>query len=149
MRAVVQRVTQAQVIVEEEQVGNCGPGLVVLLGVGQEDTEADARFLADKIVNLRLFSDAADKMNLSVKDIGGSIMAVSQFTLYGDCRKGRRPNFTAAAPPDQARSLYEQFVIYCREQAVPVETGRFQAHMLVEIYNDGPVTLLVDSKREF
>ncbi|MEM5769268.1 MAG: D-aminoacyl-tRNA deacylase, partial [Bacillota bacterium] len=128
---------------------NCGPGLVVLLGVGHWDTETDARFLADKIVNLRLFSDADDKMNLSVKDIGGTILAVSQFTLYGDCRKGRRPNFTAAAPPDQARSLYEQFVGYCREQAVPVETGRFQAHMLVEIHNDGPVTLLLDSKREF
>lgn len=149
MRAVVQRVKQAQVTVQNERIGNCGQGLVVLLGVGHEDTEADARYLADKIVNLRLFSDLEDKMNLSVKDIGGSILAVSQFTLFGDCRKGRRPNFMAAAPPDQAVRLYEQFVQYCRQQDVPVETGRFQATMLVEIHNDGPVTLLLDSRREF
>lgn len=149
MRAVVQRVKQAQVTVENQRVGTCGQGLVILLGVGHEDTEADARYLADKIVNLRLFHDAEAKMNLSVKDVGGSLLAVSQFTLFGDCRKGRRPSFTAAAPPDQAVRIYEQFVTYCRQHNVPVETGRFQADMLVEIHNDGPVTLLLDSKREF
>jgi D-tyrosyl-tRNA(Tyr) deacylase len=149
MRAVVQRVFSAQVTVGEECVGACGQGLMVLLGIGQEDTDDDVRFMVDKIVNLRIFSDAEDKMNLSVKDIGGAILAVSQFTLYGDCRKGRRPNFMAAASPDKALSLYEQFVNQCREQGVAVGTGRFQAKMLVDIQNDGPVTLLIDSKREF
>lgn len=149
MRAVVQRVKQAEVTVEHESVGRCDRGLVVLLGVDREDTEADARYLADKVVNLRVFSDAQDKMNLSVQDVAGSILAVSQFTLYGDCRKGRRPNFTAAAPPEQAQCLYEQFVDYCRQYDVTVATGRFQADMLVEIHNDGPVTLLLDSRREF
>lgn len=149
MRAVVQRVKQAKVTVENETVGSCGQGLVVLLGIGHEDTEDDARYLADKIAHLRLFSDAEDKMNLSLQDVGGAVLAVSQFTLYGDCRKGRRPNFTAAAPPDRALYLYEQFVTYCRKCNVTVETGRFQAAMLVEIHNDGPVTLILDSKRGF
>jgi D-tyrosyl-tRNA(Tyr) deacylase len=149
MRAVVQRVRQAQVTVENEAIGSCGQGLVVLLGVGHEDTEEDARYLADKIVHLRLFPDAEDKMNLAVRDVGGAILAISQFTLYGDCRKGRRPNFTAAAPPDRALYLYEQFVTFCRQHDVTVETGRFQATMLVEIHNDGPVTLILDSRRVF
>jgi len=149
VRAVVQRVTEGRVTVDGAVVGAIGRGFVVLLGVGPEDTAADARYLAEKIVNLRVFEDEAEKMNLSLLDVGGAVLAVSQFTLYGDCRKGRRPSFTAAAPPDVAAALYETFVSAVRECRVSVETGVFQAMMQVEIHNDGPVTLLLDSQKVF
>jgi D-aminoacyl-tRNA deacylase len=145
MRAVLQRVRSAQVEVEGRITGRIGAGLLVLLGVAKSDTEQDARFLADKIVNLRIFGDENGKMNRSLLDTGGALLAVSQFTLYGDCRKGRRPSFDAAAPAETARALYESFVEAVRAQGVTVETGVFQAHMLVSLANDGPVTLLVES----
>ena len=145
MRAVVQRVTQARVEVDGAVVGEIGPGLLVLLGVAKTDTTADAGFLAEKIAGLRIFSDAAGKMNLSVADIGGAMLAVSQFTLYGDCRKGRRPSFDHAAPAEQARALYEQFVAAARRAGLRVETGIFQADMAVSLVNDGPVTLIVET----
>lgn len=149
MRAVVQRVKKGKVTVAGETVGEIGPGLVVLLGVGHEDTKEDLAYMVSKIVNLRIFSDEAVKMNLSVKDTGGAVLVVSQFTLYADCRKGRRPSFVEAAPPDQANRLYEEFVALLRAEGIPVATGRFQEDMLVEIHNDGPVTILLDSKRQF
>jgi D-tyrosyl-tRNA(Tyr) deacylase len=145
MRAVVQRVTQARVEVDSAVVGRIGHGLLVLLGVATPDTTSDAEYLADKILNLRIFGDEAGKMNRSLLDTGGSLLVVSQFTLYGDCRKGRRPSFDAAAPPDQARSLYEHFVAAARRGGVDVETGVFQAMMAVSLVNDGPVTLLLES----
>jgi D-tyrosyl-tRNA(Tyr) deacylase len=123
--------------------------LVVLLGVGREDNAADARYLADKVVNLRIFEDAGGKMNQSVADTGGQLLVVSQFTLYGDCRKGRRPGFSDAAPPEQAVKLYEDFVREVKARGLEVVTGYFQAHMLVEIMNDGPVTMLLDSNKQF
>lgn len=146
MRAVVQRVTQAKVTVDNQVVGEIGPGLLVLLGVGQGDTAAGAAYLAEKIVHLRIFSDPAGKMNNSLLDCAGSLLAVSQFTLYGDCRKGRRPAFDQAARPEVARELYERFVAEVRALGVPVATGQFQAHMEVALVNDGPVTMLLDSK---
>ena len=145
MRAVVQRVTSAKVEVDGTVVGEVGSGLMVLLGVGKEDSAAGAEFLADKIVGLRIFSDEAGKMNLSLLDTGGAMLAVSQFTLYGDCRKGRRPGFDAAAPAEVARGLYEHFVKAVRARGVRVETGVFQADMQVSLVNDGPVTLIVES----
>jgi D-tyrosyl-tRNA(Tyr) deacylase len=145
MRAVVQRVTQARVEVDGAVTGEIGGGLLVLLGVGKSDTAADAEFLAEKLAGLRIFSDEAGKMNRSVLDAGGAILAVSQFTLYGDCRKGRRPGFDLAAPAEQARELYEHFVAAARRAGVRVETGVFQAHMAVSLVNDGPVTLIVES----
>ena len=151
MRAVVQRVSSARVLLQEQNnqvAGAIGRGLVVLLGVGREDTAADARWLAEKILNLRVFSDAAGKMNLSVQDIGGEVLAVSQFTLYGDCRKGRRPGFDGAAAPAAANELYQLFVA-ALQKAAPVACGVFQTDMLVEINNDGPVTLLLDSQKLF
>ena len=149
MRAVVQKVTQSKVTVDNEITGEIRQGLMVLLGVTHSDTEADARYMAEKIANLRIFEDEEEKLNLSVKDIGGAILSVSQFTLYGDCRKGRRPSFTEAARPEQANALYEQFNAFLRQEGVHVETGRFQTHMMVELTNDGPVTVLLDSSRNF
>ncbi len=145
MRAVVQRVTAARVEVNGALVGEIGSGLLVLLGVAKTDTAADADFLAEKMVNLRIFSDAAGKMNLSLLDAGGALLVVSQFTLYGDCRKGRRPGFDKAAPPEQARALYEHFVEVARRTVPRVETGVFQADMAVSLTNDGPVTFLLES----
>lgn len=149
MRAVVQKVSQASVMVNHETVGSIGMGFLVLLGVGSDDSEKDALYLAEKIGNLRVFPDEDGKMNLSLQDIAGEALVVSQFTLYGDCRKGRRPSFSSAAPPAEANRLYEYFAQCLRSQQIPVETGVFQAHMEVSLLNDGPVTLLLDSKGEF
>ena len=145
MRALLQRVTQASVVVEGSVVGEIGAGLLILLGVAKPDTAADAAFLADKILHLRVFPDAEGKMNRSLLDIQGSLLVVSQFTLYGDCRKGRRPGFDAAAPAEQARALYESFVEIARRSGLRVETGVFQAHMEVALVNDGPVTLMLET----
>jgi len=147
MRAVIQRVIQAQVEVEGEITGKIGKGLLVYLGVGKEDDEKDAGFIAEKLTNLRIFADENDKMNLSVRDVGGGILLISQFTLYGDCRKGRRPGFDAAGKPEQARQLYELTRELIKQQGVPVETGVFAAHMQVSSVNDGPVTFILDSAR--
>ena len=149
MRAVVQRVKKAAVEVEGETIGSIGPGLLVLLGVSQRDTETDLRYLADKVVNLRIFPDEDDKMNRSVLEAGGSVLVVSQFTLYGDCRKGRRPSYNDAAPPEKARELYEAFARLIAAQKLIVATGRFQADMQVSLTNDGPVTILLDSEKGF
>ncbi|NQU25890.1 MAG: D-tyrosyl-tRNA(Tyr) deacylase [Candidatus Nealsonbacteria bacterium] len=146
MRACVQRVGRAQVTVGEEIIGRIGTGMLVLLGVAQRDTEADARQLAQKIAGLRIFEDEQGKMNLSLADVDGAMLVVSQFTLLGDCRKGRRPSFVAAAPPEQAETLYGIFVDAVAEQGICVATGRFRQQMEVELVNDGPVTLLVESK---
>jgi D-tyrosyl-tRNA(Tyr) deacylase len=145
MRAVVQRVSQARVVVGDEVVGGIGRGLLVLLGVAPSDGLAQANWLADKVIGLRIFADAEGKMNLSVGDVGGGVLVVSQFTLYGDCRKGRRPSFIGAAPPEMAVPLYEAFVDAVRAQGVPTATGRFGAMMQVELVNDGPVTLILDT----
>ena len=149
MRCVVQRVKEASVTVAGEVVGKIGPGYMVLIGVSVEDTEKDVRYMADKVPNLRIFEDAEDKMNLSLKDVGGEILAVSQFTLYGDARGGRRPSFIAAARPEAANELYEQLVASWRTQGIHVETGRFRTHMEVGLVNDGPVTILLDSTKGF
>ncbi|MFZ0959907.1 MAG: D-aminoacyl-tRNA deacylase [Terriglobia bacterium] len=149
MRAVVQRVKRAEVRVGEEAAGHIGPGLVVLLGVGKSDTEASGEALAEKVANLRVFDDAQGRMNRSLLETGGQALCVSQFTLYGDCRKGRRPSYDQAAPPDQAVLLYESFVASLRRRGIPTETGRFRAMMDVELVNDGPVTLMLDSERLF
>ena len=145
MRACVQRVRRATVTVAGEICGQIGPGMLVLLGVATGDTEADARWLAQKIAGLRIFEDSQQKMNLSLADAGGAMLVVSQFTLLGDCRRGRRPDFTAAAPPETAERLYQVFVDAVTAQNVPVATGRFRQHMEVELVNDGPVTLMVES----
>ncbi len=145
MRAVVQRVTKARVEVDGTVVGEIGAGLLVLLGVSKTDVAAGADFLVDKILNLRIFSDEEGKMNRSLLDTGGALLVVSQFTLYGDCRKGRRPGFDLAAPAEQARALYEHFVAAARRAGVRVETGVFQAMMAVSLTNDGPVTLILES----
>ncbi|MBO0697005.1 MAG: D-tyrosyl-tRNA(Tyr) deacylase [Zavarzinella sp.] len=145
MRAVLQRVRSSRVVVADEVVGEIGRGLLVLLGVRTGDTEAQARWLADKIVGLRIFEDDQGKMNVSVADIGGSVLVVSQFTLYGDCEKGRRPSFIDAARPEVAEPLYERFADAVRLHGVPVATGRFGAMMQVELVNDGPVTLILDA----
>ncbi|MDZ4859661.1 MAG: D-aminoacyl-tRNA deacylase [Candidatus Hydrogenedentes bacterium] len=149
MRAVIQRVRGSSVTVEGKVIGAIDNGLLVLLGVSDSDSEIDAEYLADKIAGLRCFSDEAGKFNLSLLDIRGSILAVSQFTLFGDCRKGKRPSFTGAARPELAVLLYEAFVKFSRERGVHVETGEFGAHMEVHLVNDGPVTLMLDSKKEF
>jgi D-tyrosyl-tRNA(Tyr) deacylase len=149
MRAVVQRVSKAQVTIGKDVAGKIEKGLVVLLGVGLDDTTGDVKYLADKIVNLRIFDDENGKMNLSSLDVGGELLIVSQFTLFGDCRKGKRPSYDKAARPEAAGELYEKFIECCRGYDIKVETGEFQAMMSVEIHNDGPVTLLLDSKKEF
>ena len=149
MRAVVQRVSRASVKVGDELTGEIGKGLLVLLGVGQDDSQADADYLAEKIAGLRIFEDEAGKMNLSVMDAGGAVLAVSQFTLFGDVRRGKRPSFDAAARPERARELYDYFVQRVRGLGLRCETGRFQAMMEVELINTGPVTILLDSKKAF
>lgn len=149
MRAVVQRVKKSRVIVEGRLVGEINKGFNVLLGIYKEDTIEDLKYIKDKIINLRVFEDENDKMNLSLLDIKGDILAISQFTLYGDCRKGRRPNFMNAMGGDEAKALYEEFVKMLKESGLKIETGEFGAHMNVEIENDGPVTILLDSKKEF
>lgn len=149
MRAVVQRVSRAKVTVDRIVTGEIGLGLLVLLGVGREDGESDLNYIAEKVAGLRVFEDADGKMNRSVRDVGGSVLAVSQFTLYGDVRRGKRPSFEEAAPPDQARELYEAFVGRIRAAGLRCETGRFQEMMQVELVNEGPVTILLDSKKVF
>lgn len=145
MRAVIQRVTRARVTVDDRVVGEIGTGLVVLLGVARNDTKSDADYLASKIVALRIFDDVDGKMNVSVKDVGGELLVVSQFTLYGDTRRGRRPSWSDAAPPEIAEPLYNYFVESSRKLIQPVETGSFRAMMRIELVNDGPVTLIVES----
>lgn len=149
MRAVIQRVINSKVSVENKVVGQIQHGLMVLLGVGLEDSFSDADYLTEKIFNLRIFEDNDEKMNKSLLDVGGEILVVSQFTLYGDCRKGKRPSFDKAARPEKAKELYEYFLDKCTQHGIIAQTGIFQAHMLVDISNDGPVTILLDSKKEF
>jgi len=148
VKALLQRVTAASVSVGDEVVGRIGKGLVIFVGVASGDTEADARYLAQKTVNLRIFADEAGKFNLSALDVNGELLAVSQFTLLADTKKGRRPNFIEAAPPEQAEKLFGEFVDEARASGLKVETGRFQQYMQVEIHNDGPVTILLDSKEK-
>lgn len=149
MRAVVQRVNWGRCRINGEVAGEIGPGLVIFLGVGQADVPEDGAYLAEKIANLRVFADEDGKFNLAAAEVGARMLVVSQFTLYGDCRKGRRPSFTAAAPPEEAERLYEDFVQRLGGYGLEVATGRFQAHMEIELANDGPVTLLLDSKKLF
>ena len=149
MRCVVQRVTEASVTVNGETVGAVGPGLMVLIGVSTEDTDADLKYMADKVPNLRIFDDENGVMNRSVLDAGGSILAVSQFTLYGDTRGGRRPSYIRAAKPDEANTMYERLVTAWRAKGIHVETGRFRTEMKVSLVNDGPVTILIDSEKAF
>ena len=146
MIAVIQRVTESEVHVDDQTIGRIGPGLLVLLGVSRADEEKDADYLADKIAHLRIFEDDAGKMNRSLVDTGGEMLIVSQFTLLGDCRKGRRPSFVQAAPPEKAERLYDYFVYQVRLKGVSVATGQFQAKMAVSLVNDGPVTLILESK---
>ena len=146
MKALLQRVSEASVSVSGEEVGRIGPGLVVFLGVADGDTERDAQYLMQKIINLRIFADADEKFNLSALDINGELLLISQFTLLADTRKGRRPSFTEAAPPDQAEELFEYFVEQASASGLKVATGRFQQYMQVEIHNDGPVTVILDSR---
>ncbi len=147
MRAVVQRVTEAAVRVDGEVTGSIGNGLTVLLGVGEGDTEEDMKYIADKIIKLRIFSDENGKMNLSLEDIGGSMLVISQFTLYGDCSHGRRPFFGGAMEPEGANAMYEKFTSYVREQGIHTETGVFGADMKVSLTNDGPVTIILENKK--
>jgi len=149
VRAVIQRVSEASVSVDRKTVGIIGQGLMVLLGVAREDTSQEAAYLAEKTADLRIFEDEAGKMNRSVEDIGGGILVVSQFTLLGDCRKGRRPGFTDAAPPELADQLYEEYVAVLRRRGINVATGVFRTDMQVALVNDGPVTMLLDSRKQF
>ena len=149
MRAVVQKVSSSKVTVDEEVIGQINHGLLVLLGVTHDDTSKDVDYMVDKVTNLRIFEDAEGKMNLSLKDVGGEVLAVSQFTLYGDARRGRRPSFSDAARPEVANPLYEEFVKKIRDLGINVGTGKFGAHMMVDLTNDGPVTILLESKKEF
>ena len=146
MRVVVQRVSKAKVTIDKKVIGKIGRGLVILLGVSEDDTSEDAQFLADKCVNLRIFNDDKGKMNLSALDIGGEILSISQFTLYGDCRKGRRPSFIKAARPERGKELYDRFNEILRQSRLKIETGEFGGMMDVDIYNEGPVTIIIDSK---
>jgi D-tyrosyl-tRNA(Tyr) deacylase len=145
MKLVIQRVIEARVVVDDVSTGTIGTGLVVLIGISKTDTQSDADYLLEKLVNLRIFPDDAGKMNRSVQEAGGALLLVSQFTLYGDCRKGRRPSFDRAAPPEQAQALYNYFVESATRGPVPVQTGVFQATMQVHLVNDGPVTIILDS----
>lgn len=149
MRAVIQRVKKASVYVNGKLISSISRGLLVLLGVSEDDTETDAKYLAEKTLGLRIFEDDAEKMNLSVCDVNGEIMVISQFTLYGDCRKGRRPSFTSAAQPAKAEELYNYYISVLTEMGIIPKTGIFQAYMQVELTNDGPVTILLDSKKTF
>lgn len=149
MRAVVQRVSSSKVTVDERITGEISKGLLVLLGVTHEDTSKDVDYMIDKVLNLRIFEDENEKMNLSLKDVGGELLVVSQFTLYGDCRKGKRPSFSNAARPDLATVLYEEFIEKAKSQDVVIKTGEFGAHMMVDLTNDGPVTILLESNKSF
>jgi len=149
MRAVIQRVSSASVLVGSELTGKIGPGLLVVLGIHHNDGKQEIKWMSDKISNLRIFEDDEGKMNRSLIDTGGAILVVSQFTLYGDCRKGRRPGYSAAAPPEQANALYEQFISQVSAIGIETASGKFQAHMDVTLVNDGPVTLLLDSSKTF
>ena len=149
MRAVLQRVNKSRVVVGNKTEGEIDKGILIFLGIGKEDTEDDIYYLADKIIGLRIFEDENGKMNLSIKSINGSLLVVSQFTLFGDCRKGKRPSFDKAAKPEEAKKLYNIFIDYLKKTQLNVQTGKFQAMMDVEIVNDGPVTLMLDSKKEF
>jgi D-tyrosyl-tRNA(Tyr) deacylase len=149
MRVVIQLVSKASVRVGEKQVSQIGPGLLVLLGVHRDDTAKDAQIMAEKVTNLRVFPDRDKLMNLSILDVGGEMLVVSQFTLYGDCRKGRRPSYSGAAPPEKAKELYELFMSEVEKNGIPVAAGEFQAMMDVELINQGPVTLLLDSTKLF
>ncbi|PRX24214.1 D-tyrosyl-tRNA(Tyr) deacylase [Orenia metallireducens] len=149
MRVILQRVISSDVEVEAKKVGEIKKGLLILLGIGEDDDIDDINYLVDKIVNLRIFSDQDGRMNLSALDIGAELLVVSQFTLYGDCRKGRRPSFDLAASPKEAEKLYEEFLSYIKNCGLKVETGEFKTHMKVTLINDGPVTILLDSKKDF
>ena len=149
MRAVVQRVSSSKVTVDGELTGKIDKGLLVLLGVTHEDTSKDVDYIIDKVLNLRIFEDENEKMNLSLKDVSGELLVVSQFTLYGDCRKGRRPSFSSAARPEVATKLYEEFIDKARKEGIVTQTGQFGAHMMVDLTNDGPVTILLESNRDF
>lgn len=149
MRAVVQRVSRAEVRVDDKIVGRVDKGLLIYLGVGKEDSVVDIEYMAEKVTGLRIFEDENGKMNLSVKDIGGEILAISQFTLYGDVRKGKRPSFTDSAAPDKGEELYNQFINNIQNMGVGVDKGIFGAHMMIDYVNDGPVTILLDSKKQF
>jgi D-aminoacyl-tRNA deacylase len=149
MRAVIQRVSKAQVEVEQQVTGAIGTGLVVLLGIHRCDTDRDLVWMVDKVQHLRIFDDADGVMNRSLADVGGQLLVVSQFTLHGDCRKGRRPSWNDAAPPEQARPLYDRFIVLCQERDIPVQSGIFQAEMHLSLTNSGPVTILLDSHKTF
>ena len=149
MRAVIQRVKRASVLVDSQTTGEIGHGLLVLLGVQHDDGDQEVKWMTDKISNLRIFNDDNGKMNLSLLDTGGAMLIVSQFTLYGDCRKGRRPGYSAAAPPAQAKLLYEKLLTASKNAGIKTASGKFQAHMEVSLVNDGPVTLLLDSSKQF
>lgn len=149
MRAVVQRVSSSKVTVDGNTTGEIKRGLLVLLGVTHEDTSKDVDYIIDKVLNLRIFEDENEKMNLSLKDVDGELLVVSQFTLYGDCRKGRRPSFSTAARPELATKLYEEFIEKSRKEGIVTQTGQFGAHMMVDLTNDGPVTILLESNRTF
>lgn len=149
MRAVVQRVKSSKVTVDNKVVGEISKGINVLIGISENDTIEDLKYIKDKIINLRIFEDENNKMNKSLLDVNGEILVISQFTLYGDCRKGRRPNFMKALGGDAAKNLYEEFVLILKETGLKIETGEFGAHMMVDIQNDGPVTLLLESNKDF